>query len=177
MAYINLLPPEDRKYDMGLRRRMILIGIVVYLVILIGIYLVNIYHINQMKSESVSLDEQIKMLEPNLKRVQEMEHARQELESKFEMGQSLDQEFDFYKLLIWLSQQTPSQVTLNQMSYGDRKYAFEGEAHDYEGIATFVAVLKDSEYFSDVELISSFTNMSSESSISFKIRAILKVKG
>lgn len=177
MAYINLLPPEDQKQGMDLRRWLILIGIVVYVFILIGIYLVNLYQITQLRSETASLDEQIKMTEPNLKRVQELEQTRQKLESKLKAGQSLDQQIYFSQLLVWLSRQIPPQVTLSRMSYGDESYAFEGEAYDYGSIANFIAALKDSVYFTDVELISSFTNPNPESSIGFKIRAILKIKG
>ncbi|AZR74504.1 hypothetical protein BBF96_14585 [Anoxybacter fermentans] len=177
MAYINLLPPEDRKKRLDLRYSLILIGIIFYIFLLLGVHFINQYQIKQLMIESASIKNQIQILQPTLERIRKMEDEEKELQSKIKESKSLDKRTYFSSLLVFISELIPEGVKLTRLNYNREIISYEGEAVNYRNVADFIANLKSSGYFKDVELLSSYINDDQTNSIGFKITARLNIKG
>lgn len=177
MAYINLLPPEDRKIGLNVQQSAVMGGIVIYLFLLIGVYFWNSYAVRGLKQEYAGLENQLKMSQPALKRLGELEKVKKTLEERVKASLQLAGESRVAERLVLISELIPPTVTLSRLNLGETSIAFEGESLDFTGVADFLAALKASEEFVDLELISSFTNEISGGTIGFKIMGKVKVKG
>lgn len=176
MAYINVLPIEDRKRLFNLRHSLFVVGIIFYLVLLSWLYFINYYQLHQKNIEYRTLKNQIAIMEPAVERLNGLEKDQQNLQSKLEYGRNLIQKKYFSQVMLVISELIPEDVVLSRLNYEDYRFSFEGEAPDYENVALLITNLKSSGYFTEVDLKSSFINQEHEN-IGFKITAKLTLQG
>ncbi|MCK4257343.1 MAG: PilN domain-containing protein [Halanaerobiales bacterium] len=172
MAYINLLPPEENKKSLHRFQGLIGVLVLIYIIVLLSVYLTNYYQTKQLKFDKTSLENQLKMVEKSLEKVSELGKENKILEDRLRESQSLAEEDYILPVIVFMSSVIPEEMLLSRFTYSDENISFFGETSYYHSIANFMVNLKASEYFSEVELISSFTNNQS-GSIGFKINARL----
>lgn len=176
MAYINLLPPEDRKPALDKRQSMIALAFGLYILVLIWVAMYNDAQLNRLTVEANTLDAQMQMIQPSLKKVGDLEKIRQDLQSKLEATQKFNKDIYFSKFMLTLSEIMPTQMFLKRLSFSGQELSFEGETADYQIIAIFIDRLKTTGYFAQLEIQSSFLN-SVDGTVGFKILGTFKEKG
>lgn len=175
MAYINLLPPEERKRGLNRNQSIVALGFGFYIMILIWISIFNKAQLTHLRIEAETLENQVKMVQPSLRRVGELEKQQKLLQDKLDQSKGLHNEMYFSKLMFTISGLTPESMFLKRLTYQGAELSFDGEAADYRTIALFADGLKNCGFFSAVEILSSFTN-DIDGSVGFKIVGKFNVK-
>lgn len=171
MTYINLLPPEDKKNNKVI---FFIIGIILYFMVMGGIYF---YHLNQVKLLEQRLaiyEKQIEIMEPTLDKLAALKDDRKEMKTKIDLATEYGAGSAIADNMVQISKQLPDRARLIRIDYQDGAVNLEGEAVDYSVIADFIAQMKDSSDFNQVELLSSYIKDDKIDLVGFKISAQLK---
>ncbi len=155
MIEINLLPVRAARKRESLRFQLTMISLVLAFVLIIIAY----WSWSAGKHEA-RIDTQLKLVQDDLGRldkevgeIEELKQRKAKLEQKLAVIKDLDKgRLRAAYILTELSQRTPEKVWIESLDKSGRDLKIVGVALDNETVANFMEALKNSKYFTGVDL-------------------------
>lgn len=152
---INLLPPNERKSELPLRR-LLSIATVCVVMILGGLYVFGLYTASALERQLSDTKNQSELLRPTREKMIAANARLQQINLKNNLLISLTQERkSWYAVLAHLGTVTPPQVWLTELSSADRNILrLKGNAATYPDMVRFIELFNKNELLSEPVLLS-----------------------
>lgn len=173
MIKINLLPTKAAKKKETTIQQLVIAGIAL-VVALIGLYMMNMQMQNKIAAQRVEntrLQEEINQLTSIIAQVEDYKKKKQDRNSKIDVIKKLnDNRSGPVKMMEEFTYTIPEKLWIDVWREKNRKVEMSGNAANGAVIADFLDSLKNSKYFTDVELIqTAATEAAGKGSQQFKI--------
>lgn len=174
MITINLLPPEMRGRRIRLRRIVIMVYCLVFL--LCGsVYGYGLYAELQLRAELQEMQNRYELLRPTLDRMKAAQQQQQQISGKSAILLNLTRERQsWHAVLAHIGVLTPSTVWLTEMEGGNKHIVLKGMAVSYPDVAAFLEKLAGDTFFAEPVLIR--TDRDEELNVT-RFELTVKIKG
>lgn len=156
MIRINLRPIRISKRQEAVRRELIVggVGLFAMLVVVYAFYAMLGGEVDRVKGENASMKQELDQLSKTVKRVEEVDALKVDLETKLGVISTLKaRKAGPVHMLDEISTASPEKLTLTGLSEKDGRILLEGFALNHEIIAQFNSNLEMSDWFDEVFLI------------------------
>lgn len=156
MIRINLRPIRISKRQEAVRRELIVgaVGLCAMLVVVYFFYAMLGGEVDRVKGENASMKQELDQLSKTVKRVEEVDALKADLETKLGVINTLKaRKAGPVHMMDEISTATPEKLTLTGLSEKDGRILLEGFALNHEIIAQFNSNLEMSDWFDEVFLI------------------------
>jgi type IV pilus assembly protein PilN len=156
MIRINLRPVRISKRQESVRRELLIgaIGLTGLLLGAFALYSILGGEVDKVKGENASMKQELDQLSKTVKRVEEVDAMKADLETKLGVINSLKaRKAGPVHMMDEISTATPEKLTLTGLSETDGRILLEGFALNHEIIAQFNSNLEMSDWFDEVFLI------------------------
>jgi type IV pilus assembly protein PilN len=156
MIRINLRPVRISKRQESVRRELLIgaIGLTGLLLGAFALYSMLGGEVDKVKGENASMKQELDQLSKTVKRVEEVDAMKADLETKLGVINSLKaRKAGPVHMMDEISTATPEKLTLTGLSETDGRILLEGFALNHEIIAQFNSNLEMSDWFDEVFLI------------------------
>jgi type IV pilus assembly protein PilN len=156
MIRINLRPIRISKRQEAVRRELIVggVGLFSMLVVVYAFFTMLGGEVNRVKGENASMKQELDQLSKTVKRVEEVDALKIDLETKLGVINTLKaRKAGPVHMLDEISTASPEKLTLTGLSEKDGRILLEGFALNHEIIAQFNSNLEMSDWFDEVFLI------------------------
>ena len=156
MIRINLRPVRISKRQESVRRELIIggIGLTGLLLAAFALYSILGGEVDKVKGENASMKQELDQLSKTVKRVEEVDAMKADLETKLGVINSLKaRKAGPVHMMDEISTATPEKLTLTGLSETDGRILLSGFALNHEIIAQFNSNLEMSDWFDEVFLI------------------------
>ena len=157
MIRINLRPVRISKRQEAVRKELIVGGIGLFAALLVAVFFYTMLgsEVSRVKGENASMKQELDQLSKTVRRVEEVDAMKAELETKLSVIAELKaRKMGPVHMMDELSTATPEKLTLTGLSEKDGRLLLEGFALNHEIIAQFNSNLEMSDWFDEVFLIS-----------------------
>jgi len=130
------------------------VGLSAMMLVVIFFYFMLGGEVNRVKGENASMNQELDQLSKTVKRVEEVDAMKTELETKLSVINSLKKRKEGpVHMMDEISTATPEKLTLTGLSEQNGRILLEGYALNHEIIAQFNSNLEMSDWFDEVFLI------------------------
>jgi type IV pilus assembly protein PilN len=156
MIRINLRPVRISKRQEAVRRELMVgtVGLSTMIMVVVVFYLMVGGEVERVKGENASMKQELDQLSKTVKRVEEVDAMKLELETKLSVINTLKaRKAGPVHMMDEISTAMPEKLTLTALSEKNGRILLEGFALNHEIIARFNSSLEMSDWFDEVFLI------------------------